>query len=172
VALLTGTVPGRLYSPDKEGEDIARKLSPVVRKEIATARAKAKADELRAAFVAALEKDGALPKTIADTEVKTTEPFTRAKPASMPELQAVLDEIDTAHAAPGTVLDPVKGRTSFMVVQVVSRTRPAADTLDEEQKEQLASQIRNIKASLAIVSFRRDLAARSEAVLFGEPVED
>jgi parvulin-like peptidyl-prolyl isomerase len=168
VALLTGTIPGRLYDLDKEADVVVDKLKPVVRKELARSVADKQAKALQEALAAAIEKDGKVPEKIDETEIKTTEPFTRGTPdRDVPGIRDVMDAIDKGKTKAGEILAPIEEANSFVLVRVQSRTLPAEADFDDDAKSRIKDRLEWTKSAVAKETLYRRLEKEADANLLG-----
>ncbi|MDX9978557.1 MAG: peptidyl-prolyl cis-trans isomerase [Lentisphaeria bacterium] len=167
VALLDSVDPGRFYDLEKEAEIVLPKLRQAARQEIAREAARAEAKALREAWLAALAEGKTLDK-LAETEIKTTAPFSKMAPdQSLPNQMEVVKAV-AGHAS-GTMLDLIEHDGGFMVARLDARTLPAEEAFTKEAREQQERQLLWAKSSAAINAYYKNLEAQAGLELFGQP---
>jgi parvulin-like peptidyl-prolyl isomerase len=159
------TKPGELPKLDGN-EQLLQRLRTKAKRDRAAAAARKRAGEAQAALAAALKEGRSFDeaaKGLAGIEFKTTEPFTRMRPATgIPDAQDLMEKL--ADTAPGTLLEPTDSASGTALVYLVSRTLPSAEKFAEE-RERYDNMARWSKRYAAIQEFYETLEKDSATVL-------
>jgi hypothetical protein len=159
------TKPGEL--PKLEGNpQLGERLKGKAKRDRATAVARKRAVDTHTALAAALKEGKGFAeaaKAAEGMEFKTTEPFTRMQPASgIPDARGLLEKL--ADAAPGTLLEPVEGKTETVLAYVVSRTLPT-DAKFAEERERFDNMVRWSKRYSVVQEFYERIEKESATAL-------
>jgi len=159
------TKPGELPKLD-DNPQLVERLKQKAKRDRATAAARKRATEAQTVLAAALKegKDFATAaKGLEGIEFKTSEPFTRMRPASaVPDAQKLVEKL--ADTAAGTLLEPMDSAGGTLLVHLVSRTLPSAEKFAEE-RERYDNMARWSKRYAVVQEFYETLEKDSATVL-------
>ncbi len=159
------TRPGELPSPD-EDETLLQRLRQKARRDRAAAAARKRAGEAHDAIASALKEGKTFDEAVqglAGIEFKTSDPFTRTRPASgIPAAQELMEKL--TDTAPGTLLDPMDSPSGAVLVYLASRALPPAEKFAEE-RQRYESMARWSKRYAFIQEFYEKLEKESATVL-------